>query len=125
VPTLPLGSDPDALLVEGLVAFLTTVAAEPDRWRLILLPSDGTPELVRDHIAQGRRQILAQLESVVAVGLQQRGGPAGLDVELAARSIMALGEGAARLVLTEPARFAPERFRAFAEALLSGLPRRA
>jgi hypothetical protein len=36
---------------------------------------------------------------------------------------MALGEGAARLVLTEPGRFGPERFRSFAATLLEGLPR--
>lgn len=123
LPSLPLDSDPDQLLVEGLVAFLTTVASNPDRWRLILLPSDGTPELVRDHIAQGRRQVLGQLEALVGWGLEQRGGPKELDVELAARAIMALGEGAARLVLTEPDRFAPDRFRSFAATLLEGLPR--
>jgi AcrR family transcriptional regulator len=123
LPSLPLDSDPDALLVEGLVAFLTTVASNPDRWRLILLPSDGTPDVVREHIAEGRSQVLRQLESLVAWGLDQRGGPAELDVELASRAIMALGEGAARLVLTEPARFPPERFRSFAATLLEGLPR--
>jgi AcrR family transcriptional regulator len=123
LPSLPLDSDPDQLLVEGVVAFLAAVSRNPDRWRLILLPSDGTPELVRDHIAQGRRQVLGQLESLVGWGLEQRGGPAGLDVELAARAIMALGEGAARLVLTEPERFTPDRFRSFCATLLEGLPR--
>jgi AcrR family transcriptional regulator len=123
LPSLPLDSDPDQLLVEGLVAFLATVAANPDRWRLILLPSDGTPEVVREHIAQGRTQVLRQLESLVAWGLEQRGGPLGLDVELASRTIMALGEGAARLVLTEPGRFPPDRFRSFAAIVLEGLPR--
>ena len=123
IPVQPVDADPDALVVDGLVAFLRAVADNPDRWRLILLPVEGTPDQVRDHVERGRRAVLAQLESLVAWGLQRRGGPEGLDQELAARAILTLAEEAGRLVLTRPDRFPPERLGAFAAQLMSGLQR--
>lgn len=123
VPELPAG-DPDELLVNAMTGFLRAVAADPDRWRLILIPVEGTPQLVRQHVEQGRRALLAQVERLVSWGLEQRGGPEGLDPELSAHVIIALGEGAARMVLTEPERFTPERLGAFAGRLISAIERR-
>src|SRR3954470_6739518 len=47
IPALPQGGDPDELLPSALGAFLDAVRAQPDPWRLILLPVEGTPEVVR------------------------------------------------------------------------------
>jgi hypothetical protein len=33
--------DPDALLVDGVAAFLAAVAADPATWRVVLLPPEG------------------------------------------------------------------------------------
>lgn len=123
LPILPTDRDPDELLAEGVVAFLRAVAANPDRWRLILLPVEGTPEVVRHHVEQGRDQVHRQLTTMVTWGLEQRGGPTDLDVELAAHMIMAIGESGARLVLTQPGRFPPERLGEFTSQLLAGLAR--
>jgi AcrR family transcriptional regulator len=114
-------TDPDALLVDGMVRVLRAIQADDRAWRLILLPVDGTPLAVRTQVERGRRLLRAHLERLVAWSLRRRGGP-DLDVELAARTLLALGEDAARLVLTRP-EFPPERIGAFARTLLTALPR--
>jgi AcrR family transcriptional regulator len=114
-------ADPDQVLVAGATAFLRAVAENPTPWRLILMPADGTPAAVREHVERGRRLVVAQLESLIAWGVERRGGPAGLDAEMAAQALVAVGEQAARLTLTDPARFPPERFSALARTLLGAL----
>jgi AcrR family transcriptional regulator len=123
LPTTALEQDPDALLVSSFEAFLRLVIDQADTWRLILLPANETPAVVREHVEQGRATVATQVEALVAWGIAQRGGPAGLDVELAAQGILALGEHTARLVLTDPQRFPPERISRFAAGLLDQLPR--
>jgi len=123
-PELPTaGADPDDLLVEGVAGFLRTVVANPTPWRLILIPAEGTPEVVREHVEQGRATLAAQLEQLVTWGVEARGGPAKLDVELAAQAILALGEQSARLVLTDPQRFDPDRVGRFVRGLLRAMDR--
>ena len=124
IPSPPAaGADPDDLLVDGVVAFLRAVAGNPTPWRLILTPVEGTPRAAREHVEQARRAFAAQLEQLVAWGVQTRGGPAGVDVELAAQGILALGEQSARLVLDEPERFDPERVGRFVRGLLRAVGR--
>jgi len=55
-----------------------------------------------------------------AWGFAARGEPA-LDVELFARSLLLLSEGAARMVLADPDRYPVARFTGFARALLASL----
>ena len=73
-------ADPDELAVAGFVAFLRSVAANPTTWRLILMPAEGTPAAVRDHVDAGRETIRKQLEELVVWGVERRGGPRGLDI---------------------------------------------
>jgi AcrR family transcriptional regulator len=123
LPPAPLeATDPDTLLVEGMVRVLKAIQADQRAWRLILLPVDGTPLAVRTQVERGRRLLRTHLERLVAWSLRRRGGPDDLDVELAARTLLALGEDAARLVLTRPD-FPPERIGAFARSLLDVLAR--
>ena len=68
VPALPPDTDPDEVLAGALGAFLTTVRDQPERWRLILLPVEGTPDVVRRHVEQGRRQILEQPRGARGLG---------------------------------------------------------
>jgi AcrR family transcriptional regulator len=114
--------DPDEFLVEVVVTFLRVILANERAWRLILLPTDGTPGIVREHVRAGRRSVTRTLESLVAWGLSTRGGPE-VDVEIAAQAILTLGEGAGRLVLTDPARNTPERMGAFARSVMGALSR--
>ena len=89
--------DPDEFVVAGLTAFLETVGAHPTTWRLILMPAEGTPELVRDHVEAGRESVREQIEQLLGRGLQARGGPGGVDVELASHCLIAIGEHLGRL----------------------------
>ncbi len=116
-----LGGDPDELAIAGFVAFLRSVAANPTTWRLILMPAEGTPAAVRDHVDAGRETIRGQLEELVGWGITRRGGPQDLDRELAAGSLVAVGEHLARLTLSRPREFTPERAGAFVRALLAAL----
>ena len=61
-------ADPDELAVAGFVAFLRSVAANPTTWRLILMPAEGTPAAVRDHVDAGRETVRGQLEELVGWG---------------------------------------------------------
>lgn len=115
--------DPDELIVEGFRAFLESVAANPTTWRLIVLPADGTPEVVREHVEAGRADVRRRLEELLKWGLEARGGPSGVDTELAAQALEAMGEHLARLVLTDPSRYTPRRIGDFVAAFLSVIER--
>jgi AcrR family transcriptional regulator len=114
--------DPDALLVDGITAYLTAVRDDPATWRVVLLPPEGAPAELTERLAAVRRDVLGQLRELVAWGMERRGG-AALDVDLFARGVLTLAEGAARLLLASPDRYPVERFRAFTEDLLAGLVR--
>ncbi len=121
LPTMPLPSHPDAVLVEGVQTFLRAVSSSPDTWKLMLMPVDGAPATLRDHVERGRAGVVRRLQTAVRAGLEQRGGPLSLDVELAAHVSVALAEHAARLTLTDPERFGPDRVGAFASTLMGAL----
>jgi AcrR family transcriptional regulator len=114
--------DPDALLVDGVTAYLSAVRDDPDTWRVILLPPEGAPPELTERLQAVHRDVLRELRVLVAWGMDRRGG-AALDVDLFARGVLTLAEGAARLLLQAPERYPVERFRAFTEDLLAGLLR--
>jgi AcrR family transcriptional regulator len=114
--------DPDALLVDGVTAYLSAVRDDPDTWRVILLPPEGAPAELTERLHAVHRDVLRELRVLVAWGMERRGGGA-LDVDLFARGVLTLAEGAARLLLEQPDRYPVERFRAFTEDLLAGLLR--
>src|SRR5437588_3876871 len=93
-------SDPVEFFSTGVRRFLEAVLSRPATWRLILLPLDGTPEIVRDHVEQNRERILRQIEGLVRKSLEGQ-LPADIDTELAARMVRDLGEEAGRMVLTD------------------------
>lgn len=120
MPTPPLSGDPAELLKSGFTSVLEAVRDNPDTWRLILLPADGTPRAVRAEVDRHRTRILRQLEPMVAWGAP-RLGLGELDHELAAETILALVENAARLTLTQPRKYPPERIARFSADLLATL----
>lgn len=129
MPSMPAGDaaadarEPDEIVVDALSTFLHAVADNPLTWRLILLPVEGTPRSLRDRVERTRGQLLEQIEALVAWGIDRRGGPHDVEVELLARSMLALSEEAGRLVLTRPEEFTPERVAEFAQALLAKIAR--
>jgi AcrR family transcriptional regulator len=118
VPDDPGARDPVELLATGVRRFLDAVLGRPATWRIILLPLEGTPELVRQHVQTNRQRMLARVERLVRWGIDKHGLPHDLDVELTARAIRDLGEEAGRMVLTDPQRYSPERYACFVETVM-------
>lgn len=112
-------TDPGEVLAGAVRRFLDAVADRPATWRLILLPLEGTPELVRQHVEINRARILERIEVFVRWSIAQHQLPAELDVELTARAIRDLGEEAGRTVLTDPERFPPDRYERFVRSVLA------
>ena len=123
IPELPGDRDPDDLLVESLQLYLEAVQEAPKTWRLILLPPEGVPAVFAERTNRTRRNVLKQLERLVAWGIQRRGGPADLDSELFARLLMEMAEDSARLILTQPRQFTIERIVTFARTLMRAVQR--
>ena len=118
VPQEPQGDEPADVLASGVRRFLDAVQSRPATWQLILLPSDGTPEIVREHVKINRARILKQIEGLVSGAIDRGRLPRGLDTELSARAIRDLAEEAGRMVLTDPAHFSPDRYEHFVEGVL-------
>jgi AcrR family transcriptional regulator len=124
VPDDPSPLKPAELLAGGVRRFLDAVESRPATWRIILLPPEGTPPIVRRHVETNRARTLQRIEQLVNWALKDPGVPAGLDVELTARAIRDLGEEAGRLVLTDPERYPPRRYERFVETVMGlGWPR--
>lgn len=111
--------DPAQLFATFVRSFLDVVAARPNSWRIILLPPEGTPAIVREQVAKNRAQVQARLEPLVRWAIDRSGVPGDLDVELAARAIRSLTEEAGRMVLTDPESFSPERYERFALTVMT------
>jgi hypothetical protein len=89
------------------------VADRPATWRIILLPLEGTPTIVRDHVETNRARTQERIEHLVRWAVERRELPSDLDVELTARAIRCLGEEAGRTLLTDPERYSPDRYAEF------------
>jgi hypothetical protein len=66
----------------------------------------------------GREFALQRLRDLLAWGRTGRPELAELDLELSARSLLAIGEQAVRLVLADADEFSPGRYERFARQLL-------
>jgi AcrR family transcriptional regulator len=112
--------DPGEALLTALRGYLEAVRADPDTWRLVLMPSEGAPAMLHDHITAGRAAVVAQLAAAMGPGLGTGNEPP--DPELAARMLSAFADEAARLLLTDPERYSVERILAQAAWGLGRLP---
>jgi AcrR family transcriptional regulator len=121
VPEEPGDETPAELLATGVKRFLEAVVSRPATWRIILLPPEGTPPIVRQHVEAGREQVLARIERLVRWALDRNALPHELDAELTARAIRDWSEQAARMILTDPERYPPERYERFARDFLDVL----
>jgi AcrR family transcriptional regulator len=118
VPDDPGDSDPVDVLAGSVRRFLDAVTARPTTWRIILLPLDGTPAIVRQHVETHRARILERIERLVHWAINRNELPSDLDVELTARAIRDLGEEAGRMVLTDPQRYSPDRYERFVQSVM-------
>ncbi len=123
VPEDPGDHEPGELLIAGVGRFLEAVTTRPATWRIILLPLEGTPSIVRDHVEVNRARVLARLEALVRWGVERSKLPHDLDVELTARMIRDWAEQAGRMILTDPGRYPPERYERYVRNYLQLLTR--
>jgi AcrR family transcriptional regulator len=107
LPSALAEADPRERLVLALGGYLEAVRADPDTWRLVLMPQEGAPRLLHDEIARGRAAVVAQLAGALGPGA---GAAAQTpDPELTARLLSAVADEAARLLLAEPDRYPAAR----------------
>ncbi len=131
VPALGEDVDPTELLVASLRAYLRAASEAPDTWRLVLFPAEGAPPELQAAVTTSREEALEQIRRLLAWGVaagRPASAPAGagsLDVELFARMLVGLAEGAARMVLDEPEVWNVERFTTFTRQMLDALARAA
>jgi len=121
MPPHPADSDPSAALLVWLRSLAKAIAENPSPWRLMLMPTGDTPGLVREHVESGRAYALAQAQSLIEGLVGQRPSLAPIDRQLAAHSLLAMGEQAARLMIDDPREYTPERVVAFAQVALREL----
>jgi AcrR family transcriptional regulator len=111
--------DPRRRLVAALAGYLEAVRADPRTWQLVLMPQEGAPRALHERIAHGRAAVVDQLATALGPGSGAAESP---DPELMARLLTALADEAARLQLTDPARYPAKRIIALAEWLLAKVP---
>jgi len=111
--------DPREALLDALRGYLEAVRRDPVTWRLVLMPPEGAPAVLRDRIEEGRDAVVAALASFVGGGLTR--GRASPDPQLTARTLSALADEAARLMLTDPEEYPLERLMTHAEWLIGQL----
>jgi AcrR family transcriptional regulator len=80
-------------LLSALTAYLEAVRADPDTWRLVLMPQEGAPRLLHERIAAGRAAVIARLAQALRPDSNLP------DPELSAHMLSAYADEAARLVL--------------------------
>jgi AcrR family transcriptional regulator len=114
-----LAADPREQLVAALRGYLEAVSADPETWRLVLMPPEGAPQVLRNHVATGRAAVLARLAEAIRPGLGA--GRESPDPELTARMLSATADEAARMLLTDPERYPVERLTAHARWVLGRL----
>jgi AcrR family transcriptional regulator len=112
-------ADPQQALLSSLRAYLEAVRADPVTWRLVLMPPEGAPAVLREQVTNGRDAVVAALAASVASAAGPGGGSP--DPELTARLISAVADEAARLLLTDPRRFSVDRLVEHAAWLLGQL----
>lgn len=122
VPSPPLEGDPADILAASIASLLDAVREHPDTWQLILLPAQGAPPELQQEVNRHRERLLDQVEPMVVWGME-RLGLGAVDPELATHALLGSAENAARLTLTHPSEFPPERIASFVVALLTAVQR--
>ncbi len=117
--SLPEGGGRREALLDALRAYLETIEADPVTWRLVLMPPEGAPNVLRETVENGRDAVVAALAKVVGPGLApDRPSP---DPQLTARFLSSISDEAARLLLSDPEQFPIERLLRHADWLLRQL----
>jgi AcrR family transcriptional regulator len=116
---LPEGGARSQALLSALRGYLEVIQADPVTWRLVLMPPEGAPRVLREQVERGREGVVAALAQVVGPGLSpERPSP---DPALTARLLSSISDEAARLLLSDPEQYPIERLMRHGEWLLGEL----
>ena len=116
---LPAGGQRKEALLGALRGYLEAIESDPVTWRLVLMPPEGAPRMLRETVERGRDAIVTTLAQVVGPGLApERPSP---DPHLTARLLSALSDEAARLLLSDPGEYPIDRLMRHADWLLGQL----
>ena len=121
LPKPDSGQEPGEVLLGGMRAFLEAVRDEPVTWRLVLMPPEGTPETLRDRTVLVRRAVTDRLAALSPEVMSGAGATPPPDAELAALTMQAVAEDAARLLLQDAERYPLARLMAHTEWILGRL----
>jgi AcrR family transcriptional regulator len=113
MPPLHGDIDFEPTLTAAATDLFAAVAREPAPWRLLMVPAVEAPPEVLAHVEAGRSFALAQLRSLVKIGSANTQALSDVDIELAARALLAIGEQAVRDLLTDPEKFTVKRYSDF------------
>jgi AcrR family transcriptional regulator len=116
MPTGAGSGDPRDRLLAAFRGYLEAARSDPATWRLVLMPPEGAPEMLRGVIAVGRSAVVAQLAETVRGGLGS--GERSPDPELTASMLSWLADESARLMLTQPEEYPVDRILGHARWLL-------
>ncbi len=118
VPQEEDAGTPGRMLLASLRAFLEAVSEDPFTWRLVLVPAEGTPEILRERAEEIRDAVTQQLAVVVPFALSKNADSPSPDPELTALTLQAVSEEGARLILERTSEFSIERIMSHAEWML-------
>ena len=118
IPQETDAADAASVLLTSLRAFLEAVSDDPVTWRLVLVPAEGTPEILRERAMQIRAAVTQQLAAIVPTALAGDSTEPSPDPELTALTLQAIAEEAARLILERPEEYSIERAMTHTEWLL-------
>lgn len=104
IPTQPGDRHPRDLLLDAVTGVLDAVEENPLTWRLVLLPQEGTPKVVRELIGRRRDRFLRRARRLVRWGVPYLESDEDLDLDILARFLLAIVEEQARMMLADPPR---------------------
>ncbi len=104
---------PGEMVSGSLATILRAVRERPATWRLFVVPADGMPPAVREDVARHRGELIEQVRPPIEWSLSRLSAE-HIDAEVMTEIMIACFEHAARMTLTTPDRFTPERLLAFA-----------
>ncbi len=102
VPPGPDDRHPAELLLDSLRGILDAVSSNPLTWRLVLFPSEGTPEPVRVLVERRRATVRRRARALVRWGLPYLSAPLPEDEDLLARILVSWAQEYARILLEDP-----------------------
>jgi AcrR family transcriptional regulator len=105
-----LREEPGKLVADVLHAFLRTVRESAERWYCVVMPMPDMPAEFHAARERARALILGRVEEMAGALPESGAAPAELDAGILAHTVVTLFEMAARLVLTDPDHYRPERF---------------